>query len=147
MKKILLLVATGVLLAGCNVMKKVTPTATPTAVEQAPSTSGTDAGPILDSNVQNLLITENNFSADEIIATQGQPLILSIRNQLKEPINVVIDELGVKSKDIPFGEVEEVHIPTDKPGEYEMYSSLGNQRQEGFTATVVIDPKSEDTNE
>lgn len=148
MKKIVFLAAMSALLAACSPLTKSTQSAaTSTPVVETEPTSTTDQGPILDSNVHNLLITEHNFSVDEVNATQGDTLILSIRNQLKDPINVVIDELGVKSKNIPFGELEEVHIPTDRPGEYEMYSSLGNQRKEGFSATVIIDPKLEDTNE
>jgi hypothetical protein len=141
MRKIIFLLLPVILLSACtNVVK--TPLSTNEAAPTQPSSSAvTNAEPVLDGDVYNLLVTENNFGTNEIIANQDEPLILSIRNQLQDPINVVIDELGVKSKDISFGEVVEITIPTDEPGEYEMYSSLGSQRKDGFSALIIIDEK------
>ncbi|MDQ5951835.1 MAG: hypothetical protein QG639_1116 [Patescibacteria group bacterium] len=51
----------------------------------------------------------------------------------------MIDDLSIKTDPIEFGEVVEVTVPTNKPGEYEMYSSLGNQRNEGFSAIIIVD--------
>lgn len=138
MKHVLCALSLTIFLSGCSFGANGGSTTEVTETPTTPAVTTTDQ-PVLDGNVHHLLITQHDFGTEEITVLKGETLILSVRNQLEEPINIVIDQLGVRSKEIGFGEVLEVTIPTDKPGEYSMYSSLGNQRNEGFTAVIVVD--------
>ena len=51
---------------------------------------------------------------------------------------IVIDELGISTGVIPEGESQMVTIPTDKPGTYEYYCSIGKHRELGMKGTLVI---------
>lgn len=141
MKKAFLLLSSVLLLSACTALnsKKTTteaPPASPTVVETLPTAT-------LSPDVYNLVVTDSSFGTDEIIVSQGELLTLGVRNQNPDPITIVISELGVRSEEIEFGEYVEIVVPTDKPGEYEMYSGLGKQRFEGFVADLIIEEPSE----
>lgn len=137
MKKVLLLLSSAVIFSGCSYFQN---NGSQTDVAPTPSpTVSISQEHVLDGNITNLLIREQNFGTDEITVLKDELLILSVRNQLEEPVNVVIDELGIKTDPIEFGQVVEITVPTNKPGEYEMYSSLGNQRSQGFSTVIIVD--------
>lgn len=146
MKQVLLFLTIACISTGCSRLQNSEVLKTGIESDFTASVAPQSKGPqpTLSPDVHNLVITDSNFSVDEIIVTEGENLVLSVRNQLEEPINVRIDALGVQSEDIEFGEAVEIQIPTDTAGEYEMYSSLGNQRAEGFTALVIVEEKTEE---
>lgn len=143
MKKVLLLVFFSLFLSGCSYFSKQDQAAE-IEMPHLDSSALISTEPVLDGNIQNLLVRNNSFGTEEITVLKDEVLILNIRNQQEEPINVVIDQLGIRSEQISFGEAVEVTIPTNKIGEFEMYSSLGNQRKEGFSALIVIEEGLED---
>lgn len=86
------------------------------------------------------VVTANNFSYDvkEIKVKQGEKLTISVTNT--EGIHdFIIDELAVNSGMIKVGETVELEIPTDKPGTYEYYCSVGQHRQMGMKGTLIIE--------
>lgn len=136
MKKITLAIVFALVLSGCQNQAAVDsqPTAAPSVAES--EGNGDTTSP---EYRYELVITGQNFGTEELYAQKGEKLTISVRNQLEEPINITIDELAVRSQNIEFGQVAEVSIPTDEVGEFEMYSSVGSQREEGFSALLIIE--------
>lgn len=136
MKRVLLFLSLFFFLAGCQKSATVTPIAEPVATAD---TSAEEE----DSDNQlvryNLIIRDQNFGVDEMFVQKGQPLIISLRNQIDEPVNITIDGLPIHTKNVEKGEIVEVEIPTTIPGEFEVYSSVGNQRSEGFSTLLTIE--------
>lgn len=85
-----------------------------------------------------LTMSNFTFGQDEIRVKQGEKLVLSVTNS-EGVHDIVIDELGVNSGIIPEGETQEVTIPTDQPGTYEYYCSVGQHRQLGMVGTLIIE--------
>lgn len=140
MKKTLLtLLGSTLLFSGCQMTVQQTPSPTPSSVPVTPQATVDENLPSFDAATINLVITEENYGIEEIYGVKDEPLKVQIRNQRQEPINVVIDELRVKSPDIAFGEEYAVTVPTSEAGEFEMYSSIGTQRKDGFSALVIIE--------
>lgn len=140
MKKTLLtLLGSTLLFSGCQMTVQQTPSPTPSSVPVTPQATVDENLPSFDAATINLVITEENYGIEEIYGVKDEPLKVQIRNQRQEPINVVIDELRVKSPDIAFGKEYTVTVPTSEAGEFEMYSSIGTQRKDGFSALVIIE--------
>jgi hypothetical protein len=136
MKRALLFLSLFFFLAGCQKTGTVTPSAEPVATAN-PSAEEQDS----DSRLvrYNLIIRDQNFGVEEMFVQKDQPLIISLRNQIDDPVNITIDGLPIHTKNVEKGEIVEVEIPTNIPGEYEVYSSVGNQRSEGFSTLLTIE--------
>lgn len=82
----------------------------------------------------------SNFKYDvtEIRAKAGEPLTIAVTND-EGFHDLVIDELEVNSGMIPAGETMELEIPTDKPGTYEFYCSVGEHRAMGMKGMLIIE--------
>lgn len=136
MKKLLIAIVFVTVISGCqaaNTASESPPEATPIPVVAEESTT--------DSTIDRYEITvrDQSYGVDEIFAQKDVPLVISLRNQIKQPINVTIDELSVRSDPVNFGEVVEIEIPTDQLGEFEMYSSIGNRKNPNFSALLTIE--------
>lgn len=136
MKKLLIAVVFVTLISGCKTSTTTSesqPEATPIPVAAEESTT--------DSTTARYEITvrDQSYGAEEIFAQKDVPLVISLRNQIDQPINLTIDELSVRSDPVNFGEVVEIEIPTDQLGEYEMYSSIGNRKNPNFSALLTIE--------
>ncbi len=85
-------------------------------------------------------LTADNFTYDvtEIRVKAGEPLTMAVTNA-EGFHDLVIDELEVNSGMIPAGETKELLIPTDKPGTYEYYCSVGEHRQMGMKGMLIIE--------
>lgn len=77
------------------------------------------------------------FSIDKITASEGTALLLTITST-QGTHDFVIEELGVSSGMLPVGEPVQINVPTDRPGTYEFYCSVGNHREMGMKGTLVI---------
>lgn len=85
------------------------------------------------------LVAENfTFGTEEIRVKQGESLKVSVMNK-SGVHDFVIDELDVNSGIIAEGDTMEITIPTDKPGTYEYYCSVGQHRQLGMVGTLIIE--------
>lgn len=137
MKKVCAVVFLTFFLSGCSLLQpqKESTEAIPTEASPLPESEYISA----EDTTHNFFITQQNFGIDKIFVTEGEDLILSVRNQHSEPINLTVSELRVQSETIEPGGIARVEIPTTRPGEYELFSSLGSQREDGFTSTIIIE--------
>ncbi|GIK84284.1 MAG: hypothetical protein BroJett025_09060 [Patescibacteria group bacterium] len=85
-----------------------------------------------------MIADDFSFDVKEIRVKQGEKLTVSVTNE-KGFHDFVIDELAVNSGMIPAGETMELEIPTDKPGTYEYYCSVGQHRQMGMKGTLIVE--------
>ena len=85
-------------------------------------------------------VVANNFSYDvkEIKVKQGEKATVLVTNS-EGFHDFVIDELEVNSGMIKAGETMELEIPTDKPGTYEFYCSVGQHRQMGMKGILIVE--------
>jgi plastocyanin len=77
------------------------------------------------------------YSVKKITASADSELVLEVTN-VQGVHDFVIDELGVSSGRLPVGKTVRLQIPTDKPGSYQYYCSVGNHRELGMVGTLVI---------
>ena len=136
MKKLLIAIVFVTVISGCQTSETrptSQPEATPipTAAEEISTDSRTDK--------YEITVRDQSYGVDEIFAQKDVPLVISLRNQIEQPINVTIDELSVRSDPVNFGEVVEIEIPTDQLGEFEMYSSIGNRKNPDFSTLLTIE--------
>ena len=54
--------------------------------------------------------------------------------------DLVIDELGVRTKVIPSGSSDVIEFTVDKEGTYEYYCSVGNHRAQGMVGNLIVEP-------
>lgn len=127
-------------LAGCQFFQESEePVVEPATTQQISAPEPTLVPELAGLGERVLIINQQDFGVDELIFTSGEEVELTLINQLEQPVNLVIDELSVRSDTIELGESTTVTIPTDEIGEYEMYSSVGSQRQNGFSALIIIE--------
>lgn len=148
MKKLVLLTTAMVLLAACNRNTPATEEMPAINVEteqsqdqmMMESTEPTDAAMESETQSGTIQIEGDNFkfNVKEIKVKQGDSLTVNFTN--KEGMHdFVIDELDVNTGMVAAGSSKEVTIPTDKPGTYEFYCSVGNHRQMGMKGTLIIE--------
>ncbi len=96
--------------------------------------------PMVVENTGEVQLNASNFTfkVDEIKAKVGEDLVIMVTND-SGTHDFVIDELKISTGIIPEGETVEVIIPTDKPGTYEYYCSIGKHRELGMKGTIVIE--------
>lgn len=88
--------------------------------------------------VVELVADDFTFGRDEIRVKQGEKLTVSVFNRHGFH-DFVIDELAINSGMIAAGDTMEIEIPTDQPGVYEYYCSVGQHRQNGMKGTLIIE--------
>lgn len=95
---------------------------------------------MIEENPSSVQLNASNFTFEvsEVRAKVGEVLVVTVTND-QGVHDFVIDELGVSTGIIPEGESIEVAIPTDKPGIYEYYCSIGEHRKMGMKGTLIIE--------
>lgn len=85
-------------------------------------------------------VQANDFTYDvkEIRAKQGEKVKVSFTNN-EGFHDFLIDELNVNSGMVGVGQTVELEIPTDQPGEYFFYCSVGDHRQRGMEGKLIIE--------
>lgn len=78
------------------------------------------------------------FKVNEIRAKVGDKLTVMVTVD-SGTHDFVIDELDISTGVIPVGETKIVSIPTDKPGTYEYYCSIGKHRELGMKGVLIIE--------
>lgn len=137
MKRVLFLFCLLFFLAGCQRSPEVVPSVetiqeTDSALQQQQPTDNKTVR-------YDLIITDQNFGIEEMFVQKGEPLVISLRNQLDQPVNITIDGLPIHTENVEKGKIVEIEVPTNIPGEFEVYSSVGNQRSEGFSTLLTIE--------
>ncbi len=81
-----------------------------------------------------------NFSYDvkEIRAKKGDKLTVAFTNT-EGFHDFKIDELDIDSGMVKQGDTMEIEIPTDQPGTYEFYCSVGEHRANGMWGRLIIE--------
>lgn len=140
MKKIATLLLTTLVFAGCSLLE---PKNDVEQSENQPAAVDTNAGTMEENTPvmqEQTVITATDFAYDvkEIKAKQGDSLVVAFTNS-EGTHDFVIDELGVNSGVLNAGETMNMTIPTDKPGTYEFYCSVGQHRQMGMKGVLIIE--------
>jgi plastocyanin len=106
-----------------------------TGSQSQTSTGGTES---MEQGTTVAMTTKNfTFSVDKLTASKDSTLVVELTNT-EGTHDFVIDELGVSTGILPEGKTVAVTIPTDKPGTYEYYCSIGSHRKMGMVGTITI---------
>lgn len=148
MKKTLALVAVcSLVLVGCSWPKKSSDSpnakkSDSTMMGQSQTMQGENAQIEVQQNqmMKAVTVTASNYSYDvrEIRAKKGENLKVLFINQ-EGMHDFVIDDLNVKSGTVMGGNSVELSIPTDVPGTYEYYCSIGDHKARGMVGKVIIE--------
>ncbi|MBI5151481.1 MAG: cupredoxin domain-containing protein [Candidatus Pacebacteria bacterium] len=107
-----------------------------------PPSSGTKTQKETTQTVPERTVTINatNFSYDlkEIRIKRGEKIVLEVKNT-EGFHDLVIDELGVKTKQLKEGESQAIIVSSDVAGKYEYYCSVGAHRMMGMKGTLIIE--------
>lgn len=113
------------------------PTQTTKSSSASPSASATaePTGEVLE-----LEVSGKEFTLDpgKITINEGEKVKLTFKNEGTMPHDLVIDELGVRTKVIGGGQMDTVEFIAEKGGSFKMYCSVGNHRTRGMEADVEI---------
>ncbi len=115
--------------------EEVAPTTGDEITETADTTEPETA--MVEGTVTEVVADDFTFDVKEIRVKQGEKLTVSVMNS-KGFHDFVIDELAVNSGMIKAGSTMELEIPTDKPGTYEYYCSVGQHRQMGMKGMLIV---------
>lgn len=85
-------------------------------------------------------ISATSFSYDlkEIRIKKGEKVALEVKNT-EGFHDLVIDELGVKTKRLKEGELETIVVSSNIAGKYEYYCSVGQHRMMGMKGTLIVE--------
>lgn len=115
--------------------------AAPTSTEPSMTPSVTETtGDAMTASTKVIIVTGQNFSftPSEITVKKGDKVKLTFKNS-GGVHDFVIDELGVKIKQIAAGQSDTVEFVADKAGTFEYYCSVGNHRQVGMKGTLTVE--------
>lgn len=134
--------ASYVFLMGSDISSKSpAPTSFGSAQDQrasaSPSASATadSTGEVLE-----LEVSGKEFALDpgKITINEGEKVKLTFKNEGTMPHDLVIDELGVRTKVIGGGQIDTVEFVASKGGSFKIYCSVGNHRVRGMEGDVEI---------
>jgi plastocyanin len=91
--------------------------------------------------VENVTVTGSNFTfaPKTITVKKGDTINLTFKNS-GGTHDLVIDELGVRTKTIAGGASDMVTFVASKAGTFTYYCSVGNHRAMGMTGTITVTP-------
>jgi plastocyanin len=118
-----------------NTTATTTPAVTPaTVATTTPATTGATTGA-----VKEFTVTGKNFSYDlkTITVNKGDRVKITFKNA-DGFHDLVIDELGVKTKQISGGAQEVVEFTATKAGSFQYYCSVGQHRANGMWGTLTV---------
>ena len=148
LKYIALVLVSGVVFSGCSLLpaKEQTVPVQPmeTQVEEKPANDESamettePEAMMAEGKVVEVVADDFKYDVKEIRVKQGEKLTVSVMNS-QGFHDFVIDELEVNSGMITAGDTMELEIPTDKPGTYEFYCSVGQHRQMGMKGMLIIE--------
>jgi len=78
------------------------------------------------------------FKPNVIKVKKGTPVKIVFKN-VEGMHNLVIDELGVKTKTIKGGNTDTVQFTPEKTGSFEFYCSIGSHRAQGMKGTITVE--------
>jgi plastocyanin len=87
------------------------------------------------------IISGNDFSftPSTLTVKKDETKKVVFTNTGKYPHNFVIDELGVKSATINFGDTTEVTFTANKVGSFPFYCGVGTHREKGMVGTLTVE--------
>ena len=109
---------------------------------QAPATAVTEstppATPAQQETTINIAGTEYGFTPKSINLEAGKSVKIVYKNTGTLPHDLVITELGVRTKVINQGKEDTISFTPDKSGTYTFFCSVGNHRQRGMEGSLRI---------
>lgn len=82
--------------------------------------------------------SEFAFSPETLSVKKGEKVKITFQNNGKYPHDLKIDELGVTTKVTSAGQTDTVEFTASKSGNFTMYCSVGNHREQGMEGTVTV---------
>ncbi len=82
--------------------------------------------------------TPFTFSIKEIKVKQGDQVKITLTNKAGFH-DFVVDEFGVRTKQLSAGATDSVQFTADKKGIFEYYCSVGNHRQQGMVGKLIVE--------
>lgn len=109
---------------------------------QTPTTAVTESTPAATTTQQETVInvagTEYNLIPKSINLEAGKPVKIVYKNTGTLPHDLVITELGVRTKVIGGGKEDTLIFTPDKSGNFTFFCSVGNHRQLGMEGSVRV---------
>lgn len=107
---------------------------------QAPGSEG-EISPSPSSEVKEVTIigTEFSFLPAEIVVNLGQKVKIIFENKGNAPHNLVIKELGVKTKIIGSGQTDVVEFTASTPGKFDIICSVSGHKELGMKAELTVE--------
>ncbi len=110
-------------------------TQTPTVTQTPPPTT---PGQTETTTVVNVSGSEYNFNPKSINLESGKPVKIVYKNMGTLPHDLVITELGVRTKVIGGGKEDTITFTPDKSRIFTFFCSVGNHRQLGMEGNISV---------
>lgn len=116
----------------------------PTADVETIATPGPVFEEVEEDEVQNIwqgitvIASEFKYSPAGIEANVGDTITLTLTNKGKMRHDLVIDELGVKTKLLSPGESQTIEFVVEEAGQYVFYCSIPGHRESGMEGKLVV---------
>lgn len=106
---------------------------------QAPATvTESTPTPAQQETIINVAGTEYSFTPKSINLEAGKPVKIVYKNTGTLPHDLVITELGIRTKVIGQGKEDAITFTPDKSGNFAFFCSVGNHRQLGMEGAVSV---------
>lgn len=124
-------------LMGSSSQPVTTPEVVQTQNQATPSTQATDSGE--QAGVKEFTVTGSGykFNPPTLTVNKGDKVKITFKNS-GGIHDFVIDEFGVKTKQLKAGEQEVVEFTTEKAGRFEYYCSVADHKAMGMVGTLVV---------
>jgi len=145
MKKLSLIALSSLFFAGCALLpakqsQQQTQYPTPPAQQSqtSPSTQVEQKKEVKADRVVEVIGKSFTYNQKEIRVKKGESVAVNFTS-MEGLHDFVIDELNVRTSKLKDDASEMVMIPTDKPGKYAFYCSVGQHRQMGMEGTLIVE--------
>lgn len=107
---------------------------------QTPTTAVTEStpAPTQQETIINVAGTEYSFTPKSINLEAGKPVKIVYKNTGTLPHDLVITELGIRTKVIGQGKEDAITFTPDKSGNFTFFCSVGNHRQLGMEGNIRV---------
>jgi nitrosocyanin len=120
--------------------KPATVSASPTPVTQTETMQKDEATAPANQATREITVSGNEYSfvPSSLNLKKGETVKVTFKNVGALPHDLVVDELGLKTKVVKGGDTDTVTFTADKTGTFEMYCSVGNHRAQGMKGPVQV---------
>lgn len=124
---------------GMNVQTVPAGSPSPSSLMPVEGTSGVEEM-VVENEVKEVVVegSEFTFMPATLTLKKGEKIRLVFKNMGKMTHDWVVDELSVRTKQIPAGQEDAIEFTPNKSGTFEYYCSVGAHRANGMTGTLTV---------